>query len=168
MYGPRGALHVAQADRVPIYLTDASIWRGVRKHPGSHLPGLLADRIAADGVATCVPVALEVLTGAPDGRALDADWQAVWAHLRWLPVGDGEMSRALELLRELAHTTEGAHRRRPIDYVIAACAEAAGEQVVLWHWDRDLTVICDHVGIAHEAEHDRARAAGIDLPGQRG
>lgn len=70
------------------------------------------------------------------------------------------MARSLELLRALAHTTEGAHRPRPIAYVVAACVEAAGGDVVLWHGDRDLTLICDFAGISHEPEHDRARRRG--------
>lgn len=153
---------------MPLYLTDSSIWIGARRWPESHLPELLAERLRADEIATCVPVALEVLTGPPSGEALDRDWQSVWAHLHWLPLAERELQRALALLRALAHTAEGAHRRRPIDYLIAACAEAAGDDVVLWHWDRDLTAICDHAGIAHEAEHERARAQGINVePGEK-
>ena len=53
-------------------------------------------------------------------------------------------------------------RRRPIDYIVAACAEAAGAGLVLWHWDRDLTVICEFAGIEQEPEHDRAKANGIE------
>jgi len=152
--------------RVPLYLTDSSIWIGARRWPASYLPDLLAERLAGDEIATCVPVALEVLTGPPTGAELDRDWEAVWQHLRWLPVGDAAMQRALELLRRLAHATDGAHRRRPIDFIIAACAEAAHD-VALWHWDHDLTVICAHAGIRHEAEHDRAKAHGINVePGQ--
>jgi predicted nucleic acid-binding protein len=152
---------------LPVYLTDASIWIGARRWPDSYLPSLLAERIAADEIATSVPTALEVLSGPPTGRELDRDWTKLWQHLRWLPVDDVIMERSLELLRELAHTTDGAHRRRPIDYIVAACAEAAAD-VVLWHWDTDLTVICEHAGIAHEAEHQRAREHGINVePGQK-
>ncbi|HUF01497.1 MAG TPA: hypothetical protein VMN35_03650 [Gaiellaceae bacterium] len=68
--------------------------------------------------------------------------------------------RALVLLRELAHTTDGAHRRRPIDYLIAACAEAE-DDVILWHWNDDFTAIGGFAGIAHEAEQERARANGL-------
>jgi predicted nucleic acid-binding protein len=120
---------------------------------------LLVDRLAEDEVATCVPIALEVLVGPPDASALDRDWDAVWRHLRWLPTTEAVTERSLELLRRLARTTAGAHRRRPIDYLVAACAEAA--DVVLWHWDRDLAAICEFAGIPHEAEHERARDAGI-------
>jgi hypothetical protein len=92
--------------------------------------------------------------------ALDQDWDSVWRHLRWLPMSQEVLDRSVELLRGLAHTTDGAHRRRPIDYLIASCAEA-GDDVVLWHWDSDLTVICEYASIAHEAEHARAAANGI-------
>jgi predicted nucleic acid-binding protein len=145
---------------VAVYLADSSIWIGARRSPGTYLPRLLVDRLAGDELATCVPIALEVLTGPRSGAELDRDWEAVWRHLRWLPMTEAVSERALTLLRELAHTTDGAHRRRPIDYMIAACAEAAHD-VILWHWDDDFTAICGFAGIAHEAEHERARANGL-------
>ena len=64
-------------------------------------------------------------------------------------------------MRGLAATTEGAHRRRPTDYLVAACAEAGGGDCTLWHWDRDLTAICEFAGIRHEPEHERARTHGL-------
>lgn len=156
---------------MPLYLTDASIWSGARSRPDAYLPSLLAERLRDDEIATCVPTALEVLTGPPTGPEVDGQWDALWTHLRWIPIGNGELERALDLLRSIAHTTAGAHRRRPIDYVVAACAEAAvaaGDDVVLWHWNADLTVICDHAGIPHEAEHARAKEHGINVePGQK-
>jgi predicted nucleic acid-binding protein len=145
---------------VPVYLADSSIWIGARRNAGTYLPRLLVERLADDEIATCVPVALEVLVGPPDAASLDQDWETVWRHLRWLPMTEAATTRSVELLRDLARTTAGAHRRRPIDYLVAACAEASNG-VVLWHWDRDLTAICEHAGIAHEAEHDRAREAGL-------
>lgn len=148
------------ADAIAVYLADSSIWIGARRRPGTYLPRLLVDRLAADEVATCVPIALEVLTGPPSGRELDRNWDDLWRHLRWLPTTEAIATRSLTLLRELAHTTDGAHRRRPIDYLVAACA-AAGNDVVLWHWDADLTAICELAGIAHEAEHERAREHGL-------
>jgi predicted nucleic acid-binding protein len=148
---------------VPLHLTDSSIWIGARRWPDTYLPQLLAERLEVDEIATCIPVALEVLTGPATGEELDQDWDNVWRHLHWLPVGEDAMARSLDLLRELAHTTAGAHRRRPIDYILAACAEAAGDDVSLWHWDNDLAVICDHAGISHEPEHDRTKANGINV-----
>lgn len=153
---------------MPLYLADSSIWIGARRRRDSYLPGLLAERLAADEIATCVPVALEVLVGPPSATELERDWERIWRHLRWLPVREEELARSLELLRGLARTTEGAHRRRPIDYVVAACAEAVGEDAVLWHWDRDLTAICDFGGIRHEPEHGRAKENGLGVePGRR-
>lgn len=111
-------------------------------------------------MATCIPIALEVLTGPRSGRELEREWGDLWDHLRWLPLTEAAILRSLALLRSLASTTDGAHRRRPIDYLVAACAEAA-EGVVLWHWDRDLSAICDFAGILHEPEHDRAREHGL-------
>jgi predicted nucleic acid-binding protein len=142
------------------YLADSSIWIGAQRNPGTYLPRLLVDRLAEDEIATCVPVALEVLVGPPSAVDLERDWETVWRHLRWLPLTDAVASRSLELLRGLARQTAGAHRRRPIDYLVAACAEAA-DDVVLWHWDRDLAAICEQAGIEHEAEHERARQAGL-------
>ncbi len=49
-----------------------------------------------------------------------------------------------------------------MDYLVAACAEEADEDVVLWHWDADLTAICGHTGQPHEPEHERARQHGLD------
>ena len=98
--------------------------------------------------------------GPPSGAELDRDWDAVWRHLRWIPATEQVSERALELLRGLAHSTDGAHRRRPIDYLIAACAESA-DGIVLWHWDDDFDAICNFAGIAHEPEHARARANGL-------
>ena len=163
-----GSLARAALGQMPLYLADSSIWIGAKRWPRTYLPSLLAERLAADEIATCTPVALEVLTGAPSAAEVEKDWQMVWEHLRWLPVGNETMERSLALLRDLARTTAGAHRRRPTDYVVAACAEAAGEaDVALWHWDRDLTVICEHAGIAHEPEHGRAQANGINVePGR--
>jgi predicted nucleic acid-binding protein len=145
---------------VSLFLADASIWIAVRRRPGSYLAELFAERLAAGEVAACAPIALEVLVGAPDSAELERDWE-IWGELQWLPMSAAAARRSVELMRELARTTRGAHRRRPIDYLVAACAEAAGKDVVLWHWDRDLSAICDFAGIPHEPEHDRARAADL-------
>lgn len=61
-------------------------------------------------------------------------------------------ARALAVQRELAKASDGNHRRSPVDFMIAAAAEAAGDEVTLWCFDRDLKVICEHTGQACEAE----------------
>lgn len=149
---------------MPLYLADSSIWVGKRKPGAEYLDELFAGHYANDEIATCVPVALEVLVGPPNARAYDNDWNMIWRHLQWLPLSEASTNRALQVQRELAHTTAGAQRRRPIDYLIAACAESAGQEIILWHWDADLRVICDYTGQRHEAEHARARRHGINVP----
>ena len=72
------------------------------------------------------------------------------------------MERARELLFVLARTTEGAHRRPAVDYLVAACA-ATHDDVTVWHWDHNLRVICETAGISQEAEHERARRHGLHL-----
>ena len=135
-----------------LYLADTSIWVR-RTRPGAEeLDERFRERYARGEIATCVPVALEVLVGPKDGAAYDADFANVWAPLTWLPLGEHAVERALVVQRELAHTNPGAHRRRPGDFLVAACAEAAGADVVLWHWDHDLAVICAHTGQPHESE----------------
>lgn len=148
---------------MPLYLADSSIWIGRRRPGAEYLDELFNDRYEDGEIATCVPIALEVLVGPPDAAAYDQDWEMVWKPLAWLPLREQASDRALQVQRELAHTTAGAHRRRPIDYLIAACAEEAEGEVVLWHWDSDLTIICEHTGQAHEPEHARARERGIKL-----
>jgi predicted nucleic acid-binding protein len=145
---------------VPLYLVDSSIWIGRRRSGAGYLDELLTERFEDGLIATCVPVALEVLVGPPDGAAYDLDWEMVWSQLEWLPLTSAAAERALAVQRELAHQIAGAHRRPPIDFLVAACAEAAGPDVVLWHWDSDLTVVCEHTGQPHEAEHARARTHG--------
>lgn len=73
-----------------------------------------------------MPVALEVLVGPGDGASYDTDFHAIWAPLTWLPLREHAVERALVVQRELAHAQPNGHRRRPSDFLIAACAEAAG------------------------------------------
>jgi predicted nucleic acid-binding protein len=145
-----------------LYLADSSIWIAARRHRATYLTELLAQRLEADEIATCTSVALEVLTGPATAHELNQDWDTTWRHLHWLPVTDEVMERSLDLLLTLADSTAGAHRRRPTDYIVAACAEAAGNDVVLWHWDRDLAAICDYARIPHEPEHERAKEHEIN------
>jgi predicted nucleic acid-binding protein len=147
---------------VPLYLADSSIWIGRRRPDAAYLQQLFIRRFEQGQLAACVPVALEVLVSPRDGAAYEADWAALWAPLRWLPLRERATRRALEVQRALARTTAGAHRRKAIDYLIAACAEDAGEDVVLWHWDADMTAICEHTGQPHEPEHERVAQHGLD------
>jgi predicted nucleic acid-binding protein len=145
-----------------LYLADSSIWIGRRRPGAGYLQRLFISRFEQGQLAACVPVALEVLVSPRDGAAYEADWNALWAPLTWLPLHERASRRALEVQRALAQKTAGAHRRRALDYLIAACAEDAGDEVVLWHWDAGLTAICEYTGQPHEPEHERAREHGLD------
>jgi predicted nucleic acid-binding protein len=72
--------------------------------------------------------------------------------LDWLPLDSAASERAVEVQREMAQISDGNHRHGAIDFLIAAVAEAAGPEYVLWHFDRDLRAICDHTGQPQEPE----------------
>jgi predicted nucleic acid-binding protein len=135
---------------VTLYLADSSIWAGRRRPGAGVLPSLFLERIGRGEIATCVPVALEVLTGPEDGDAYVRDWMTLWNQLHWLPLRERATGRALEIQSELALAAPGAQRRSVAHFLIAACAEDAGPDVTLWHWDEDLAVICEHTGQPHE------------------
>ena len=143
-----------------LYLADSSIWIAARHSRATDLREALARRLEADEIAICVPVALEVLTGPETADDLDREWETTWRHLNWLPVTDEMMERSLDLQLTLARTAPGAHRRRPVDYIVAACAEASGNDVRLWHASPDIAAICDHARIPHEPARDLV--AGIE------
>jgi predicted nucleic acid-binding protein len=139
-----------------LYLADSSVWVGRRRPDAGDLPRLFVERLRRNEIATCVPVAIEVLTGPPDAEAYVRDWTSLWSHLHWLPLRERATGRALEVQSELALAAPGAHRRSLAHFLVAACAEAAGAGVVLWHWDSDLAAICEHTGQPHELVAPRA------------
>lgn len=145
------------------YLADSSIWIARRRAAPSYLDDLLSERIGDGQVLTSAPIVLEVQSGAQSGQEYDQDWRRVWTQLEWLPLDDRASRRAVDVQRELAATTRGAHRRPALDYLIAACAEST-DDVVLWHWDHDLRLICEHTGQPQEAEHARARQRRLAQP----
>ncbi len=147
---------------MPVYLADSSVLVASRRNAEESLRERVAARFEAGVLATCVPVALEVLVGPRTAREYGEDWTAFWSRLVWIPLTEKATWRALEVQHGLVQITAGRHRRSAADYLIAACAEDAGEDVVLWHWDADLTAICEHTGQPHEPEHERARERGLD------
>lgn len=139
-----------------LYLADSSVWSGRRRPDAADLPRLFVDRLGRGEIATCVPIALEILTGPKDGEAYVRDWMTIWSQLQWLPLRERATGRALEVQSELALADAGAQRKCVVHFLIAACAEDAGPEVVLWHWDEDLAAICEHTGQPHEFEALRA------------
>jgi len=141
-----------------LYLADSSIWVARRLPDGDDLRQRFLDRFRRGELATCALVALEVLSGAPDEAAYGRDWTSVWQALFWLPVGERATQRALEVQRELLQKDPEPERPATVTLLIAACAEEAGQDVILWHADSDLAAICELTGQPQEPEPVPARA----------
>ncbi len=137
---------------MPLYLADSSIWAWANKGPRPDINEKLAERVERGEVATCVPVALEVMHRAETGVQYEQLFGALLEPLDWLPLDDACSQRAINVQRELAVTSHGNHRRPAVDYLIAATAEIAGDDVILWFFDNDLRVICEHTGQRFDAE----------------
>jgi predicted nucleic acid-binding protein len=137
---------------LPLFLADSSIWGWARSGRRPDLEEKLALRVERGELAICVPVALEVMHRARTGEEFDVGLRTLLEPLEWLPLDDGMAWRAFEVQRLLAHVSHGSHLRPAIDFLVAAVAEAAGPDVVLWALDRDLRVICDHTRQPFEGE----------------
>jgi predicted nucleic acid-binding protein len=137
---------------VPRYLADTSIWSWGQKLARPDVREKLTARYEANEVVTCVPVILEAMD-LPETSGLYAQYFAdLFAPLDRLPLDETSAERALEVQREMAKVNNGNHRRAAIDFLVAATAEAAGPEIVLWCFDRDLRVICEYTGQPFEAE----------------
>jgi predicted nucleic acid-binding protein len=137
---------------MPLYLADSSIWAWANKGPRPDINEKLAERVERGEVATCPPVALEVMHRAETSVQYEQLIKALLEPLEWLPLDDAASRRAIDVQRELAATSHGNHRRPAVDYLIAAIAEVAGDDVILWFFDKDLHVICEHTGQPCDAE----------------
>ncbi|HUZ70134.1 MAG TPA: PIN domain-containing protein [Candidatus Saccharimonadales bacterium] len=137
---------------MPLYLADSSIWAWANKGNRPDLAEKLADRLERDEIATCTPVALEVMHRAETNAQYEELFSTLLEPVEWLELDLDGSRRALEVQRELAAGSHGNHRRPAVDYLIAATAEQAGEDVVLWFFDEDLRVICEHTGQSFDAE----------------
>lgn len=135
------------------FLADSSIWAWANKRSRPDVMEKLAQRLERAEVCTCVPVALEVMHRAETGKEYERLFHTFLEPLDWLPLTETASARAIAVQRELAGKAHGDHRRPAVDYLIAAIAEAAGDDVVLWFFDRDLEVVCEHTGQQFEAEH---------------
>ncbi len=141
---------------MPLYLADSSIWAWANKGSRPDITEKLAVRLERGEIATCVPVALEVMHRAEMSSQYAELFSALLEPLEWLPLDESAGMRALGVQRELAAASHGNHRRPAIDYLIAATAERAGAEATLWFFDKDLRVICEHTGQPFEAEASTA------------
>jgi predicted nucleic acid-binding protein len=142
---------------VPRFLADSSIWGWANSGKRPDIAEKLADRFERDEIVTCPPVVLEVLHRARSGGEYEELFAALFEPLALIPLGEQQSARAIEVQRELAQVTHGNHLRPAVDFLIAAAAEAAGEDIVLWSFDKDVRVICTHTGQPHEAEASSRR-----------
>lgn len=134
------------------YLADTSIWAWAQRPERIDIRDKLADRYEAGEIVTCVPVILEAMHRPETGALYKERFDELFAPLDRLPLDDSSVERALEVQQALAIRSDGSHRRPAIDFLIAAVAEAAGPEVVLWCFDRDLKVICEQTGQPSEPE----------------
>lgn len=134
------------------YLADSSIWAWANRPERLDIRTKLAERFERGEIVTCAPVILEVMHRARSGDQYDALAERLFEPLDQLPLTDSTTERAVEVQRGLAHATHGNHLRPAVDFLIAAIAEAGGENVVLWAFDKDLAIIAEHTGQPHEAE----------------
>ena len=134
------------------YLADTSIWAWSQKPERDDIREKLAARYERGEVVTCVPVVLEAMHRPDSADRYRERFDDLFAPLERLPLENASVERALDVQRQLARSSDGGHRRPAIDFLIAAAAEAAGDEVTLWCFDRDLRVICEHTGQPCEAE----------------
>src|SRR5919106_1231964 len=137
------------------YLADSSIWGWANSAERPDIRAKLADRFQAGEVVTCAPVVLEVMHRARTGGDYERIFRDLFEPLDWLSLGSNVGARAVEVQRVLARTSHGNHLRPAVDYLIAAIAETAESEIVLWCFDRDLEIICEHTGQPCEPEDSR-------------
>jgi predicted nucleic acid-binding protein len=134
------------------YLADTSIWAWANRPERGDIREKLAARVERDQVVVCAPVMLETMHRARTGDAYEQIHAHLFGALDRLPLSDKAAERALVVQREMAQTKHGNHLRPATDYLIAAVAETAEEEVILWAFDRDLRVIAVHTGQPYEGE----------------
>lgn len=139
------------------YLAETSIWAWGASRQRPDIRQKLAARIGQDLVTVCVPVALEVMHRADSSARYAEQFEATFAKLEWLPVTRAASERAMEVQRLLAARSDGAQRRSPVDFLVAAVAEQH-DDVVLWCFDKDFRVIADITGQPIEEESPSAAA----------
>lgn len=134
------------------YLADTSIWAWAQKSDRPDIRQKLAARYEQGEIVTCVPVILEAMHRPETAAEYRERFDGLFEPLERLPLENATVERALEVQRDLARASNGNHRRPAIDFLIAATAEAAGPEVALWCFDRDLKAIGEFTGQPCEPE----------------
>jgi predicted nucleic acid-binding protein len=114
-----------------VYLADTSVYVLQGRH--AQVRRRFESLLMEGRLAACQMTALEYLNNAPDPKSYEVLWGALHGH-RWINVTAESMTRALEVHRLLASTSQHRGFRLP-DLIIAATAELAGATVL--HYDAD-------------------------------
>ena len=123
------------------YLADTSAW-----NRSTAVADLWEELFAADDVAICPPVRLELLYSAR-GRAGFAALREELAGLPEFPLDDRAVALAEQTQQALS--VAGQHRGpKPMDLLVAAIADAQG--AVILHYDRHFDAIARVTGQASE------------------
>jgi predicted nucleic acid-binding protein len=110
-------------------IADSSAWNRARH------PSVVADWTAAllaQQIVTCAVVRMELLYSTRTAAEF-ANWQAALAVLRDIPITRTIWNAAIAAMGELAVVSDGYHRVKLPDYLIAAAAQDAGVGVL--HYD---------------------------------
>jgi predicted nucleic acid-binding protein len=124
-----------------VIFVDTSAWIEFLRDTGS--PQCEAvDRLLADDVAICDPVAMELLAGARDEHHL-AQLRGLLGRATMLPTTPADYDAAAALYR--ACRVRGETVRKLIDCLIAAVAIRAGAELL--HADADFAVMARHTNL---------------------
>jgi predicted nucleic acid-binding protein len=137
---------------MPSFLADSSIWGWANSGRRPDIAEKLAERLERGEVCSCPPVIIEALHRATTGREYEELYGTLFEPVDVVSLTEEAAGRAVEVQRSMAATTHGNHLRPAVDFLLAAAAELAGEEIVLWFFDKDLLVICEHTGQPYEAE----------------
>jgi predicted nucleic acid-binding protein len=125
-----------------VELADTSAWRWRHRRP--ELTREFDRRVRQGEIATCRPVALELLFSALDAADFERTRDGLDV-LRDLPLRRREWDRATDVMQTLAERGPLHHREVPYaDLLIAAAAEAA--EVPVLHYDRHFDLIAEITG----------------------
>jgi len=124
----------------PIFLADTSVYVVQSRDPTARQR---FEQLLTEGrLAACQLTALEYLNNAPDPKGYERLRGAILGH-RWLDVTAAAMTRALDVHRSLARSSQHRGFRLP-DLIIAATAELGG--AVVLHYDADYDRIATVTG----------------------
>ncbi len=101
--------------------------------------GLVEQRFVA-----CDPFLIEALSGARSGEELRAERNDLLATMRHVACDQRTWQVAFDMQQAMADAAGLMHRRKPLDFLIAALAHQHGLGVL--HYDRDYDLIAEHGG----------------------